>query len=259
MVNGMYIQFTLDPAVAAGNVKWHDGNTLDANDIIFSWKYIWKNGLTNFLTFYEDLIDVYSPAANSVTAYWNVTSQWLLYEAAATAALFAPQVWGKIDTDWDGANYLDNTDLEGDTSIRAWQPEMYDYGATLGAHPASSEFPWLTQVVGTGPFVFYKQYLYLDVDLFAFDVRSQNGVADPALHYWKTTTWISNSKTQWFYEIGDVDMSGNINVTDIARIGQKYGQTGTPGWILEDVVKEGVINVYDLWTVGRNYGKVREY
>ncbi len=36
------------------------------------------------------------------------------------------------------------------------------------------------------------------------------------------------------------------------HIQQKWGQTGAPGWILEDVNRDGIINVMDMIKIGQH-------
>ena len=36
-----------------------------------------------------------------------------------------------------------------------------------------------------------------------------------------------------------------------SHIQSKWGQTGTPGWILEDVNRDGIINVLDMIIIGQ--------
>ncbi|HIE31699.1 MAG TPA: tandem-95 repeat protein [Methanosarcinales archaeon] len=54
--------------------------------------------------------------------------------------------------------------------------------------------------------------------------------------------------------IGDVNGDGNVNVLDMIRVGQHWGETGTPGWIPEDVNKDGEINVLDMIVIGQHWG-----
>ena len=53
----------------------------------------------------------------------------------------------------------------------------------------------------------------------------------------------------------DVNEDHVCNITDIAMIGNHFGETGTPGWIPEDVNKDGVVNVLDIVYVGNHFGQ----
>jgi hypothetical protein len=52
---------------------------------------------------------------------------------------------------------------------------------------------------------------------------------------------------------GDVNGDGHVNVLDMIRIGQHWGQTGSVGWIPEDIKKDGVINVLDMIIIGQHW------
>jgi hypothetical protein len=47
-------------------------------------------------------------------------------------------------------------------------------------------------------------------------------------------------------------MDGSVNVLDLILIAEDFGQTGTPGWIREDVNGDGVVNIEDLIIVGQH-------
>jgi len=47
-------------------------------------------------------------------------------------------------------------------------------------------------------------------------------------------------------------MDGSVNVLDLILIAEDFGQTGTPGWIHEDVNGDGVVNIEDLIIVGQH-------
>jgi len=55
------------------------------------------------------------------------------------------------------------------------------------------------------------------------------------------------------YRTGDVGGDHAVNVLDMIQVVQKFGETGVPGWIPEDVNKDGVINVLDLIAVGQDF------
>ena len=53
--------------------------------------------------------------------------------------------------------------------------------------------------------------------------------------------------------VPDVNNDDQVNVLDMVLIGQKWGQTGTPGWISEDVNRDGKIDVLDMILVGQHW------
>jgi hypothetical protein len=48
-------------------------------------------------------------------------------------------------------------------------------------------------------------------------------------------------------------MDGTVNVLDLILVNQHLGETGTPGWIPEDVNADGVINVLDSILVSQHF------
>ncbi|MFA5102307.1 MAG: putative glycoside hydrolase, partial [Candidatus Thermoplasmatota archaeon] len=52
----------------------------------------------------------------------------------------------------------------------------------------------------------------------------------------------------------DVNNDGVCNLIDFIKISNRMGQSGTPGWIREDVDKNGHIEILDLVPVSNNYG-----
>jgi hypothetical protein len=51
----------------------------------------------------------------------------------------------------------------------------------------------------------------------------------------------------------DVNDDGDINVLDMIRIGQRWSETGTSGWIREDVNDDGTISVLDAAMIGQRW------
>ena len=65
---------------------------------------------------------------------------------------------------------------------------------------------------------------------------------------------VSNgSVTVTTYPDWDVDRDGYVNVLDMIRVGQHWGETGTPHWIREDVNRDGSVNVLDMILIGQHW------
>jgi hypothetical protein len=44
------------------------------------------------------------------------------------------------------------------------------------------------------------------------------------------------------YSPWDVNQDGTVNVLDLTLITKDFGETGTPGWVREDVHADGIVN-----------------
>jgi hypothetical protein len=53
----------------------------------------------------------------------------------------------------------------------------------------------------------------------------------------------------------DLNNDHVCNISDIARLGLHWGETGSPGFIPEDLNNDGVINVGDVVVLGRHWGE----
>jgi hypothetical protein len=51
----------------------------------------------------------------------------------------------------------------------------------------------------------------------------------------------------------DVNDDGKVNVLDMILVGQRWGQTGDPGWIPEDINCDGIINILDMISIGQHW------
>jgi|GEM_PF-2019750 len=55
------------------------------------------------------------------------------------------------------------------------------------------------------------------------------------------------------YPDWDVNCDGHVNVLDMIRVGQHWGETGTPHWVREDVNRDGSVNVLDMILIGQHW------
>lgn len=53
--------------------------------------------------------------------------------------------------------------------------------------------------------------------------------------------------------IYDLNGDGRVDEADIALIEAHFGETGTPGWIPEDVNRDGVVDILDVVLVGQHF------
>ena len=55
------------------------------------------------------------------------------------------------------------------------------------------------------------------------------------------------------YPDWDVNYDGHVNVLDMIRVGQHWGETGAAHWIREDVNRDGSVNVLDMILIGQHW------
>lgn len=51
----------------------------------------------------------------------------------------------------------------------------------------------------------------------------------------------------------DLNNDGHVNILDFSMVTARWGQTGVPGWVPEDVTYDGVINILDLILLGQRW------
>jgi len=62
--------------------------------------------------------------------------------------------------------------------------------------------------------------------------------------------------TMNIYQMGDVAQTfAPVSVLDLILVAQHLGETGTPGWIPEDIANSGTVSVLDLIDVGQHFGE----
>jgi hypothetical protein len=55
------------------------------------------------------------------------------------------------------------------------------------------------------------------------------------------------------YDDWDTNTDGAVNVLDMIRVGQHWGEVGLEGWIREDVNEDGAVNVLDMILIGQHW------
>jgi hypothetical protein len=51
----------------------------------------------------------------------------------------------------------------------------------------------------------------------------------------------------------DINGDDNANVLDMVLVGQRWGESGLTGWILEDTNEDGTVNVLDMIVIGQHW------
>jgi len=58
-----------------------------------------------------------------------------------------------------------------------------------------------------------------------------------------------------FAPVWDLNNDHSCDASDVVKIGLRWGQTGTPGWVPEDLNNDGTINICDVVVVGLSWGQ----
>jgi hypothetical protein len=139
--------------------------------------------------------------------------------------------------------------------------EVYAYGPEEYAWP-TPEFPWLTELVGSGEFVFYGYTPTAMVsDIVAFDAtRTGAPGGDPNVHYWKSTDELHQNLADLFWEAGDCDRSGKIDIDDMIIMDASAGlRWWMPGFDPRaDLNSDLFVGVRDIARLSKNFSRERE-
>jgi hypothetical protein len=247
---------------------------------------------------YAEVIDV--PYNRTVVAYMTSTSQFTPKVLAGMALICPEHIWG-CTHERDGratpscvyvgqdAELYDGTPITVESGLCGCAPgpaqtapskttcehdsgcvidhpatpqnEVYAYGPEEYAWP-TPEFPWLTELVGSGEFVFYGYNPTAMVsDIVAFDAtRTGAPGGDPNVHYWKSVAEIHDFLEDMFWEAGDCELSGTVDIDDQiimdASAGLWWWMPGFDG--RADINSDLFVGVRDIARLSRNFGKDRE-
>jgi len=247
---------------------------------------------------HADVIDV--PYNRTVAAYLTETSQFTPLVLAEMALMFPEHIWGCTHERGgratpscvyvsEYAEMYDGTPITVESGICGCAPgtphtapekttcehgcgcvidhpgtpenEVYAYDPIYYAH-ATPEFPWLTELIGSGPFIF-RSYnpTAMVADIVAFDAARTGSGGDPNVHYWKTTDELYQNLVDMFWEAGDVNRDGVVDQIDMDRMDAAAGC-----WWWEpcydpdcDLNSDGVVDMKDFTRLSLNFGRWREY
>jgi len=149
-----------------------------------------------------------------------------------------------------GPVMVDGQDVPDGTVVSAWLENP-------------SVGPWTTTT-----YTHYGASWYV-IDIPADDLSTpdkEGGVAGDQVHFSVSSTPVPGTAT-WervgrvyhslFISLGgitgDVNGDGHVNTLDLVLVGQRFGETGPPGWIPEDVNVDGNIDVLDIIVIFQNW------
>ncbi len=198
LIDGMKITFNL-----VDGLYWQDGNAVDAGDAEFSLEFLRDNEIPQYITTWQDIVDVQRIDADEFVVYSNVTSQFLYTNWGGAALLLAPQVWSS----WDGqplANILGYDPSTDYTDTGPWSyPDGPDGVPGTGDDPDPTNIGPKTSIMGTGPFIFdFYDPVGQVAEAHAWRAQGSN------VGFFKTTAQIADVKADLFYGYGDIDGKG---------------------------------------------------
>ena len=215
-------------------VEWQDGNEYTAADAKFNWLFLRDNGIPRYSSMWQYIADVEVIDTYTVKVILSATSQFLLYDLAATAALLPPPVWSPLD-----GKPLDDI-LHYNPSANTTKP--------TGAGPRFGKAGGPpNQLYGTGPFIFqsyYPAFMYAELLANAYYFNPNA----PCL-------------TEMFHAIGDVDRNGEIWAADRVRYILSYGcEEGDLCYDVDaDLNGDDIVDALDGILINRYWGDPREY
>lgn len=226
------------------DIFWQDGRLWNATDVAFNWLFLRDNQIPRYMGMWMFLQDVDIINPYRVRAIMNITSQFLLYDLAGTAALLPPPVWEPLD----GAPLEDimQYDAANEHGTLPGMGPWFNPTSGLNNDPGYPE----THLYGTGIFVF-ESY---SPTLLAADLRR-------SVTYFRNAESIAEQKTSIFHVIGDVTYDGYIDVFDLSSVGAAYGRReGQVGYNPDaDLNVDKRVDAKDLAFVTFYYGEQKEY
>ncbi len=253
IIDGMKITYNL-----VDGLYWQDGNPVGADDMEFSLEFLRDNEIPQYITTWQDIVDVQQVNSTAWTVYCNETSQFLVYYWSDP--LLSTEVWSA----WDGqplADILAYEPTEDYADTGPWSyPDGPDGQPGTGDDPDPTNIGPKTKMFGTGPFVYdYYDAVGMVAEVHAWREQGAN------VGYFKTTDEIAAIKTEAFWSVGDVDRNGEVWTNDKFRWGQAYLSHKPPHpedarWdIAADVNKDTVVDWEDGGRISANWGEAKEY
>jgi hypothetical protein len=87
------------------------------------------------------------------------------------------------------------------------------------------------------------------------DVKVDGSSVGVVGSYTFTNVTADHAITASFLPTWDLNGDHVCNIGDVVKVGLRWGETGAPGWIPEDVSPNGVINIGDIVVIGLNWGQ----
>jgi len=189
---GMNIDF-----IIRNDVKWQDGTPLTAYDIEWCLEFLRDMEIPKYYTAWQFLIDVVVTDNTHCTIQLNAAGLSLFYDVVGVGALLAPQIW---DRPWGSSQ-----------EVLDWIPTgAYDPAPGYAAGPT----PTPTNVMGTGSFIF---------EFYDSTLPNQYCEMHRNPNYFMSQAAIASLMTSMFWQVGDEDHGGLVDVSDLTQVSFAYG------------------------------------
>ncbi|MGD8505408.1 MAG: ABC transporter substrate-binding protein [Candidatus Bathyarchaeota archaeon] len=233
-VAGMDIDFVLDPTV-----EWQDGKPMTASDVEFCLEFLRDYQVPRYAETWETLIDVSVTDATHLTISVDEAGVDLFYDYSALALRIPEHIWDRFGDPTDPANR--QAVLDYDPSVA--------YNVAPGYIPGPHPTP--TNLFGTGPWIFQ---FYDDVNFYDDMERNPN-------YFMTIGGEIRALMVEMFWEVGDVNKDGIVDVYDQMLISESFGYFWfQPGYNPDaDLNQDGIVDIRDLAIHGYYLGWQREY
>jgi peptide/nickel transport system substrate-binding protein len=89
---GLKITFKLNDGI-----KWHDGQALTAEDLVFTWDYALQQQNPVYISYLSSYVKGEAPDKLTAIAYMNTTSYWALHWVGANIPIIPKHIWQNIE------------------------------------------------------------------------------------------------------------------------------------------------------------------
>jgi ABC-type transport system substrate-binding protein len=193
--DGMEIDFTLNDTAT-----WQDGKAFTASDVEFCLEFLRDYQVPRYAETWESITDVVVTSATELTVDCSEQGLELFYGISGLGPMLPEHIWNRFG---------DHTVAANRQAVLDYDPtEAYNVasGYTAGPHPPP------TNLFGTGVFIF----MFYDATN-TYDEMCANR------NYFKTYQEIHDLKVEMFWQVGDYNRDGVVNVIDLTFVSFAFG------------------------------------